>query len=386
MSMFSDPLVLAREWRRMRTVLRAVLALTCLYAQLFSYKPELLWMTAVTVVFVLYSIAGIFWARIERVQESLVGLFGEALFFATFVLYGSDRGEWIGSFFFLYLMMVAAVNHDWGDVFIIVGVSLGFFAFVRTPEMEVLRRLVLIGGLLACALAYYKRKLQQWLKDAARREEALKLEADKTRELERQRIAGDFHDGPLQSFIGMQVRLDILGTLLKRDPAAGMQDLKELQQLAKTVVADVRSFLRSMRPAELDSSDLVASVRRIVEYFQKDTGISARFVCSDTSMKVAPESGHELLQILREALHNVQKHSKASRVVVSLEQAGKTAELSVDDDGTGFAFSGSFNLDELDLLRLGPASIKRRVRSLSRELSIESRPGHGAGLKIRIPG
>jgi signal transduction histidine kinase len=58
----------------------------------------------------------------------------------------------------------------------------------------------------------------------------------------------------------------------------------------------------------------------------------------------------------------------------------------IDDDGAGFAFSGSFNLDELDLLRLGPASIKRRVRSLGGELSIESRPGHGAGLKIRIPG
>jgi signal transduction histidine kinase len=147
----------------------------------------------------------------------------------------------------------------------------------------------------------------------------------------------------------------------------------------------VRSFLRSMRPAELDASDVVASARRIVEYFQKDTGIVSRFVCSDTSIKAPQESSHEMLQILREALHNVQKHSKASRVVVSLEQTGKAVELSVDDDGAGFAFSGSFNLDELDLLRLGPASIRRRVRSLGGELAIESRPGHGAGLRIRIP-
>jgi signal transduction histidine kinase len=60
-------------------------------------------------------------------------------------------------------------------------------------------------------------------------------------------------------------------------------------------------------------------------------------------------------------------------------------EVSVDDDGAGFAFSGSFSLDELDLLRLGPQSIRRRVRALSGELLVESRPGHGAGLKIRIP-
>jgi signal transduction histidine kinase len=181
------------------------------------------------------------------------------------------------------------------------------------------------------------------------------------------------------------VRLDILGTLFKRDRAAAAEDLKELQQLTRQQVAEIRSFLRSMRPLEVDASDLVASARRIVEYFQKDTGISSRFISTEVSIDVAPETSHEILQILRESLNNVQKHARAARVVVSLEQNGREVELSVDDDGTGFAFSGTFNLDELDLLRLGPQSIKRRVRSLGGELQIESRPGHGAGLNIRVP-
>lgn len=384
--MLNDPVALVREWRRMRSVLRAVVAMACLYAQLIPFQTESAAVTAFAGLFAVYAIVTLTWFKLQRVQDSLAGLFFEAAFFAVFVAYGVDRAAWIGSFFFLYLMMVAAVDYDWGDVFIIVGASLGLSAFVHTPELVMLRRVVLIAGLLACTLAYHKRKLQEWLKQSARREEALLLEADKARELERGRVAGDFHDGPLQSFIAMQVRLEILGTLLKRDPATGMQDLKELQQLAKDVVGDVRSFLRSMRPAELDASDLVASVRRIVQDFQKDTGIASRFVCSEASLRAAPENSHEILQILREALHNVQKHAKASRVVVSLEQTGKTVEVAVDDDGAGFTFSGAFNLDELDLLRLGPASIKRRVRSLGGELSLESRPGHGAGLKIRIPG
>jgi signal transduction histidine kinase len=42
-------------------------------------------------------------------------------------------------------------------------------------------------------------------------------------------------------------------------------------------------------------------------------------------------------------------------------------------------------LDELELLKVGPASIKRRVRSLNGDLTIDSRPGRGAGLKIRVP-
>jgi signal transduction histidine kinase len=384
--MFSDPLALAQEWRRMRNVLRAVLGLACLYAVVSAAgrDPTLLLLSAL--LFASYGMAVLLWRKMDAIQGSLAGLFFEGVFFAAFVAYGSDGSAWISSFFFLYLMMSGVVNHDWGDVFILVGAFLGFFGIVQPRDGAILRRVVLIGGLLGCVSAFQKRKLQQWLAESARREDALHTELERARDIERQRIAGDFHDGPLQTFIAMQVRLDILGTLMKRDPATGMADLKELQELSKTIVSDVRSFLRSMRPAEVDPSDLVASVRRIVEYFQKDTKIAARFVCTETAIRVMPESSHEMLQILREALHNVQKHSKASRVVVSLEQSGKTVELSIDDDGSGFAFSGCFNLDELDLLRLGPASIRRRVRSLGGDLSIESRPGHGAGLKIRIPG
>ena len=384
--MTNDAAALALEWRRMRNVLRAVLAFACLYAGMFPLRPGALAIPLFSLLFAVYSLCALLWPKMDRVQASLAALFFETVFFAAFATYGNDPNAWIGCFFFLYLMMSAVVNHDWGDVFIVVGAYLGFFAFVRPSGGDVLRRVVLISGLLGCTMAYQKRKLQQWLQESLRREESLRGEAEKARDAERQRIAGDFHDGPLQSFIGMQVRLDILGTLLKRDPAAGMQDLKELQTLAKEIVSDVRSFLRGMRPSELDASDMVASVRRIVEYFQKDTGIASRFVCSDKAIKAPPESSLELLQILRESLHNVQKHSKAGRVVVSLEQAGKAVELAVDDDGAGFPFSGTFSLDELDLLRLGPASIRRRVRSLGGELTIESRPGHGAGIKIRIPG
>ena len=384
--MRSDPANLAREWGRMRNALRAVLALACVSAAFFGGKGVSRAIVAFSAIFAAYSLAALIWSQFERIQGSLPGLFFEAVFFVVFSSYGADAKGWIGSFFFLYLMMAAVVNHDWGDVFIIVGASLGFFGIVVPHDAEILRRVVLIAGLLACALAYQKRKLKQWLGESVKHEELLRAEAEKARDSERQRIAGDFHDGPLQTFIAMQVRLEILGTLLRRDPASGMQDLKELQELSKTIVSDIRSFLRSMRPADVDSSDLVSSVRRILEYFQKDTSIPARFVCSETSIRVAPENSREILQILREALNNVQKHSKATRVVVSLEYTGKGVDLAVDDDGAGFSFSGSFNLDELDLLRLGPASIKRRVRSLGGELSIESRPGHGAGLKIRIPG
>jgi len=59
--------------------------------------------------------------------------------------------------------------------------------------------------------------------------------------------------------------------------------------------------------------------------------------------------------------------------------------IEIEDDGTGFPFSGNYDLGEMEALRIGPGSIKRRVRSLGGELVANSRPGHGATLRIRIP-
>jgi signal transduction histidine kinase len=91
------------------------------------------------------------------------------------------------------------------------------------------------------------------------------------------------------------------------------------------------------------------------------------------------------MAMIREALHNVQKHAAATRVAVTLEKTDRGLEIAVDDNGHGFSFAGTYSLEELELLRLGPESLKRRVRSLNAELQLESRPGRGAGLKVKIP-
>jgi signal transduction histidine kinase len=209
--------------------------------------------------------------------------------------------------------------------------------------------------------------------------------ADRARDDERQRIASDFHDGPLQTFISLQMRLEILRKVIDRDLKAGMEDLQELQRLAQTQVRDLRTFLHSMRPVDVDGASFVATARRVAESFQKESGIAVTFLGGDSPIGVPPETTTEILQMLRESLVNVQKHAGATRVAVSLEKTEKGLEISIEDNGHGFPFSGHYTLEELDLLRLGPASLKRRARSLNAELMLDSRPGRGAGVKLRIP-
>jgi signal transduction histidine kinase len=181
------------------------------------------------------------------------------------------------------------------------------------------------------------------------------------------------------------MRLEILRKLLERDFSAGMEDLRQLQTLAQSQVRDLRAFLHSMRPVDVDGGNLVGAARRTAETFQKESGIPVAFSGTDTPVGLPHETTHEVLQMLREALHNVQKHAGASRVAVAMEKSERGLEISIDDNGRGFGFAGAYTLEELELLRLGPASLKRRARSLNAEMLLESRPGRGAGIKFRVP-
>jgi signal transduction histidine kinase len=264
-------------------------------------------------------------------------------------------------------------------------VSAVFCVAVQSDSVFPIRRTTVVVGALAYAFAVYKKRLESRMEELDREASETREEAQRAREAERQRIASDFHDGPLQSFISLQMRLEIVRKLLERDSGAGMDDLKDLQELAQQQVKELRAFVRSMRPPDMQGSNLYASARRICENFQKESGIPVSFVGGDGPLKFPEEMASEVIQMIREALHNVLKHAGATRVAVSLERVAKTLELSVDDNGGGFHFSGVYSLDELELLRLGPASFQRRARALNADMTLESRPGRGAGLKLRVP-
>jgi protein-histidine pros-kinase len=93
----------------------------------------------------------------------------------------------------------------------------------------------------------------------------------------------------------------------------------------------------------------------------------------------------ELARIAQEALVNVRKHSGAKQVRVQLLETNGVWELIIEDDGEGFPFAGRVSQFELDSAGRAPAIIRERVRLIQGELTIESKPGHGARVEVRVP-
>jgi signal transduction histidine kinase len=371
------------RWPRIVTTVRVALSALTL-ARIYSLpQPAFPLLHVLLWVFLAYAVALAVHTRWQRGAFGLLALFGDTVCFLGLASFGAL--PWLTTFFYLLPLVEAIVFFGPVEVFLVVVTSGSFCLLLPGNGTAPLARTVVVAGVITYACSLWKSRLEGTVARLKAQVLETQKAKDKALEDERQRIAGDFHDGPLQSFISLQMRLDILRRLLERDFSSGLEDLRQLQALAQSQVRELRAFLHSLRPADIDGANLMASARRTAEHFQKESGIPVTFLGANSTIGVSRETTAEVLQMLREALHNVQKHSGATRVAVAVDKTDRGLEVSVDDNGRGFSFSGAYSLEELELLRLGPASLKRRARSLNADLVLESRPGRGAGLKFRIP-
>jgi signal transduction histidine kinase len=372
-------------WARPLATARAVLALACLIFQLLLAPHVFAWFTLAISLFAFSSLIAVWRPEILEGATGLLALFIDTVFFMVLARYGAIESLWLAPVFYLYLLTAAIALYSPREVLLVAGVCILFFLTPYPGSAHVFRETVVVAGLFAGAFSTQKHWLEQRIESLTGEIARLHEELATARDAEAQRIAADFHDGPLQSFISIQMRLEIFRKVLERDREAGLIELQELQDLAKSQVREMRSYVRNMRPLDVEGASLTSAARRLADQFEKETGIPVTFSGGERPFASPPEISADVVQIIREALNNVRKHSKATRVAVSIEKVGKTLDISIDDNGVGFHFSGAYTLDELDLLRMGPGSMKRRARSLGAELIVESRPGQGAGLKLKVP-
>ncbi len=203
--------------------------------------------------------------------------------------------------------------------------------------------------------------------------------------LERARFARELHDGAIQSLIAVEMQLDVLRRQSGTQSPVVNSELGRIQKLLREEVLKLRELMQAMKSFEVNAERLLGFISDTVERFRRETGIAAEFVSELERVELPQKVCRELARIVQESLVNVRKHSGAHNVLVRLAQRAGNLQLTVEDDGQGFAFSGRLSEAELETTGKGPAVIRERVRLLAGELTIESNPGHGARLEVRIP-
>src|SRR5581483_2338940 len=203
--------------------------------------------------------------------------------------------------------------------------------------------------------------------------------------VERAKFARELHDGAVQSLIAVEMQVDVLRRQSVSNPTVVPAELGRIQSLLREEVLKLRELMQQMKTLDVDSKRLLGLINDTVERFQRETGISARFVSDIGELQMPQPVCREVARIVQEALVNVRKHSQARQVLVRLAAGNASWKVEIEDDGCGFPFSGRLSHHELDAAGKGPVVIKERVRLIEGELTIESNPGRGSRLEIIVP-
>ena len=203
-------------------------------------------------------------------------------------------------------------------------------------------------------------------------------------EAERARVGRELHDGLVQTLIGLDIELEIAIQETRQSPSAALPALRRAQQMFRDQIVEVRSLMRRMRPLTIDGRSLVPAMDDAVAAFRRNSGVQARFTSEADEVDLRPRICRELVRIVEEALVNARKHSQATDVAVTLSRLDGCWRLVIGDNGQGFDFAGRLSLEELNAAHAGPAVIKERVEAIDGQLWVQSEPGVGSQLDIRI--
>jgi two-component system sensor histidine kinase UhpB len=195
-------------------------------------------------------------------------------------------------------------------------------------------------------------------------------------EEERARVARDLHDEVNQSLTGLLLRLE---AAREAAPPELEEELSETKALANQAMTELLSLARQLRPTALDDLGLRAAIAGQVEQLGRGK-VDANFSAEGDFADLGGDAQLVVYRVAQEALSNAGRHSGATQIDVRLrrrEDGG--VELSVTDDGRGFAFDESEG-------GLGIAGMRERALLIGGELTIESRPGQGTTVRLTVPG
>jgi signal transduction histidine kinase len=198
---------------------------------------------------------------------------------------------------------------------------------------------------------------------------------------ERLRISRDLHDGIIQSIYAVSLSLEDVPELVTEDPAEAAARVDRSIDRLHTTIGDIRTFIVGLGP-EIDAG-LAGAIESMAQELLAGSGTDLTLDLPGAERldaRLHPEAAHELVQITREALSNVARHSGAGHASASLDVVGDEALLQIEDDGIGFnpeqrLGSGHFGL----------ANLRDRAAGVGGTLTIDSGAGRGTRIIVRLP-
>jgi two-component system CheB/CheR fusion protein len=199
-------------------------------------------------------------------------------------------------------------------------------------------------------------------------------------ELERKRLSRDLHDGIGQMLSGVKFRLQSLSGDVLSSPRKVRGRIADLTQVLNRAIAEIRRVSHDMMPSELEDLGLQPALKGLCREYAKRLGVPVAFRGSGAPRLVDPGLALTVFRIAQEALNNVVKHSRATRVAVTLARTGRALKLVVSDNGRGYS-----DARLRGRLKGGLINMRERAASAGGTVDFESELGRGTRIVIQAP-
>ncbi|GMB02247.1 HAMP domain-containing protein [Pelosinus sp. IPA-1] len=241
-------------------------------------------------------------------------------------------------------------------------------------------------GKLGLAFNSMTESLQKLVAELNQKEEAMVHLLQKVivaQEEERKRIARELHDETGQTLTSLMMGLKCLA-----DNCTGNSSecqIEDMRRVVKDTLGRIHSLAVELRPSILDDMGLIAALEKYIADYRQTHQIDIDFhVVQEISERILREIEIPVYRIVQEALTNIAKYSQAQNVSVIITRKSNVLELIIEDDGIGF---------EVDVLMNGNASnnklglygMRERAILVGGTFTIESSPGLGTTIYVRIP-
>ena len=200
-------------------------------------------------------------------------------------------------------------------------------------------------------------------------------------EFERKEVAADIHDTLTQALTGMGYKALLCQEIMHKDLNRLDKELGELITLINTGLQESRQIISNLRPYMLDDIGIIAALKKLLNNFKTSTGMELIFSSPD-KINLDSDKSIALFRILQESLRNIKKHSRATKVRVSLDVNAKSGLcLQVHDNGKGFRPRQKKKIVSC----MGLLIMRERVEALNGKFDVHSRPTEGCKISVTIP-
>jgi PAS domain S-box-containing protein len=246
------------------------------------------------------------------------------------------------------------------------------------------RTLLLVRDVTAARVADQTiRSLFQFLQDRDEDRSRLLRRTNAAIEAERNRIARDLHDGPVQGVSAASLSLEAALLMIRAgDVDEGVEVLTKIREELAGEADALRGLMSGLRPPVLEERGLLPALRETLVRFGADHDVDTEF--SGRVDVALPEDLETLAyRVVQEALSNAAKHAQATQVLVQVQANESQLRVEVEDDGRGF--DSTLARDFLREGRVGLASMRERVELASGSLVVRSTPGRGTSIVAVLP-